>query len=73
MVAAALVFAACSSSRTTPTATAPKSESLEQAVTNTISATNYSEILSQDSSQGQQTDHLTYQAPDRLGGYVQSD
>ena len=41
-------------------------------MTNTISAPNYSEILSQDSSQGQQTDHLTYQAPDRLGGYIQS-
>jgi len=45
---------------------------LQQAVTNTLSAPNYTEVLSQSSSQGKQTDYLKYQAPDRLGGYIQS-
>ncbi len=37
----------------------------------TLSAPNYSEVLSENSSQGQQSDHLTYEAPDRLGGYIE--
>jgi len=41
-------------------------------VASTLSAPNYSEVLSLNSSQGEQTDHLTYEAPDRLGGYIQS-
>ena len=39
---------------------------------NTLSAHSYTEVLTQNSSQGEQTDNLTYQAPDRLGGYIQS-
>ena len=69
---AGLVIAACSSSGATPNTGAPKSASLQQAVTNTLSAPNYSEVLSQSSSQGKQTDYLKYQAPNRLGGYIQS-
>lgn len=45
---------------------------MQQAVTNTLSAHNYTEVLTQSSPQGKQTDYLTYQAPDRLGGYIQS-
>ena len=72
VVGAGLTIAACSSSSTTPTTGAAKSASLQQAVTNTLSAPNYSEVVSENAPQGKQTDHLKYQAPDRLGGYIQS-
>jgi hypothetical protein len=42
------------------------------AVPNTLGAANYSEVLNETTPQGKQTDYLTYQAPDRLGGYIQS-
>jgi hypothetical protein len=42
------------------------------AVPNTLKASNYSEVLAESTPQGQQTDYLVYQAPDRLGGYIQS-
>jgi hypothetical protein len=42
------------------------------AVPNTLAASNYSEVLTENTSQGTQTDYLVYQAPDRLGGYIQS-
>jgi hypothetical protein len=42
------------------------------AVPNTLKASNYSEVLDESTPQGQQTDYLVYQAPDRLGGYIQS-
>jgi hypothetical protein len=42
------------------------------AVTNTLGAANYSEVQNETTAQGQQTDYLVYQAPDRLGGYIQS-
>ncbi len=51
---------------------APKNAPLLQAVTNTLSATNYSEVLVESTSQGKQTDNLVFQAPDRLGGYIES-
>ncbi len=35
-------------------------------------ASNYSEVLNEVTPQGKQTDYLVYQAPDRLGGYIQS-
>jgi hypothetical protein len=70
---AGLMVAACSSSGATPTtAGATGTAALQQAVSNTVSAPNYSEVLSQTTPQGKQTDYLKYQAPDRLGGYVQS-
>ena len=72
VLGAGLTIAACGSSGTTPTTGAAKSASLQQAVTNTLSAPNYSEVVSQNAPQGKQTDHLRYQAPDRLGGYIQS-
>lgn len=45
---------------------------LEQAVSNTLSARNYSEVFTQSTPQGKETEYLVYQAPDRLGGYDQS-
>lgn len=42
------------------------------AVPNTLGAANYSEVLNENTPQGKQTDYLVYQAPDRLGGYIQS-
>ena len=53
-------------------AQAPKNVPLQQAVTNTLGAANYSEVLTENTPQGKQTDYLVYQAPDRLGGYIQS-
>ena len=42
------------------------------AVPNTLGAANYSEVLNEDTPAGKQTDYLVFQAPDRLGGYIQS-
>jgi hypothetical protein len=53
-------------------AQAPTSAPLLDAVTNTLSARNFSEVLVENTAQGQQSDYLTFQAPDRLGGYIQS-
>jgi FlaG/FlaF family flagellin (archaellin) len=50
----------------------PNNVSLGDAVTNTLSAANYSEVLTENTTQGQQSDYLTFQSPDRLGGYIQS-
>jgi hypothetical protein len=50
----------------------PNNVSLTDAVTNTLAAPNYSEVLTENTAQGQQTDHLTFQSPNRLGGYIQS-
>ncbi len=53
-------------------AQSPKNVPLQQAVTNTLNAANYSEVLTENTPQGKQTDYLVFQAPDRLGGYIQS-
>ncbi len=45
---------------------------LGQAVHNTLRAPNYSEYLVEKTPQGNQTASLVYQAPDRLGGWLQS-
>lgn len=50
----------------------PTNAPLLQAVTNTLSAANYSQVLVENTNQGQQSDYLTFQAPDRLGGYIES-
>ncbi len=50
----------------------PKNVSLDKAVTNTLNASSYTEDVSESTPQGSQTLHFVYQAPDRLGGYVQS-
>ncbi len=42
------------------------------AVPNTLGASSYSEVLNEVTPAGRQTDYLVYQAPDRLGGYIQS-
>jgi hypothetical protein len=71
IVVTGLTIAACGSSGTTP-ANDAHSASLEQAVTNTLAAPNYTEVLTENTPQGKQTDYLKYQAPDRLGGYIQN-
>jgi hypothetical protein len=43
-----------------------------QAVKNTLGASNYTESLVEKTPQGNQTAHLVYQAPDRLGGWLLS-
>ena len=45
---------------------------LSQAVKNTLGATNYTEDLVEKTPQGNQSAHLVYQAPDRLGGWLLS-
>jgi hypothetical protein len=40
------------------------------AVPNTLNARNYSEVVTESTGQGTQTDYLTFQSPDTLGGYV---
>jgi hypothetical protein len=45
---------------------------LGKAASNTLAAPNYTEVVNESTSQGKQTDHLVWQAPDRLGGYIQS-
>jgi hypothetical protein len=42
------------------------------AVPNTLNAPNYSEVVTESTAQGTQTDYLTFQAPDKLGGYVEN-
>ena len=51
---------------------APNNVPLSQAVVNTLAAPNYSEVVSEPTPQGTQADYLVYQAPDNLGGYIQS-
>ena len=51
---------------------APTTAPLLTAVSNTLAASNYTQVLVQNTSQGKQTDYLVWQAPDRLGGYIQS-
>ena len=46
--------------------------SLGQAVTNTLKSPNYSEYLVEKTPQGNQTASLVFEAPDRLGGWLQS-
>jgi hypothetical protein len=73
VVGAGVTISACSSSSgTTSTTGSPTNVPLLQAVSNTLSARNYSEVVSQDTSQGKQTGYLKYQSPDRLGGYIQN-
>jgi hypothetical protein len=45
---------------------------LPKAVANTLNASGYTEDLAEVSPQGNQTAHLVYQAPDRLGGWFAS-
>jgi hypothetical protein len=53
-------------------AQAPSNVPLAKAVANTLGAPNYSQVLTESTPQGKQADYLVFQAPDRLGGYVQS-
>ena len=51
---------------------APKNAPLQEAVDNTLAAANYSQVVTETTPQGKQTDYLVFEAPDKLGGYVQS-
>ncbi len=48
----------------------PGTATLPQAIDNTLQAPSYSEVFTETLPVGSQTGYLTYQAPDRLGGYV---
>lgn len=50
---------------------APRQASLRQAVDNTLGASSYTEDISHATPQGAETLHLVFEAPDRIGGYVQ--
>jgi hypothetical protein len=45
---------------------------LSIAVANTKAASSYTQVVTEKTPQGDQTDYLVWQAPDRLGGYIQS-
>jgi hypothetical protein len=51
---------------------APSVASLTDAVNNTLQAPSYNEVASEKTPQGSETAYVSYQAPDRLGGFVQS-
>ena len=51
---------------------APKNATLKKAVVNTLAASNYSQVVNQTTAQGKETEYLVWEAPDKLGGYVQS-
>ncbi len=51
---------------------APNTAQLTDAVANTLSAPNYNEVATEQTPQGSETAYLTYEAPDRLGGFVES-
>ena len=51
---------------------APKNVPLQKAVDNTLAASNYSQVVTESTPQGKQTDYLVFEAPDKLGGYVES-
>jgi hypothetical protein len=51
---------------------APSGAPLTQAVTNTLKSPNYAEVFTETTPEGSETGYLTYQAPNRLGGYVES-
>jgi len=68
----ALVLVAAGAGAAVGATQASSGAPLSQAVTNTLAAPNYTEVLSEKTPQGNQVAHLVFQAPDRLGGYVQS-
>jgi hypothetical protein len=51
----------------------PTTAPLKQAIVNTLNAPNYSEVFTETTPEGSETGYLTYQAPDRVGGYVESE
>ncbi len=51
---------------------APENVPLQKAVDNTLAASNYSQVVTESTPQGKQTDYLVFEAPDKLGGYVES-
>jgi hypothetical protein len=53
-------------------ALAPGNAGLTQAATNTRTASGYTEVIVQNTSQGSQSARFQYRAPDHLGGFVQS-
>jgi hypothetical protein len=53
-------------------ALSPKTATLTGAVRNTNLAPNYTVVVTERTPQGNQTDNLVWEAPNRLGGYIQS-
>jgi hypothetical protein len=53
-------------------ALAPKTATLTAAVDATLAAPSYSLVVTEKTPQGDQTDNLVWEAPNRLGGYIQS-
>jgi hypothetical protein len=53
-------------------AQSPSTASLTDAVNNTLKASSYNEVANEKTPQGSETAYVSYQAPDRLGGFVQS-
>jgi hypothetical protein len=68
----ALVAAAGAGGAVIGVVQSPTNAPLVTAVTNTLSARNYTQVLVENTSRGSQTDNLVFQSPDRLGGYIQS-
>lgn len=52
-------------------AEAPQQAGFQTAVSNTLAASNYTEVLTQVTPQGSQVEHLVFQSSGRLGGYVE--
>lgn len=68
----ALLFVAAGAGAAVGATQASSGAPLSQAVANTLAAPNYTQVLSEKTPQGNQIAHLVFQAPDKLGGYVQS-
>ncbi len=50
----------------------PSPPPLHQAIANTLSASGYTQDITESTPQGNQSERFVYQSPDRLGGYIQS-
>jgi hypothetical protein len=69
---AAIVLTQRSKSAGAGASQAPKTVGLQTAITDTVNAINYSEMFSEKTAAGSETGYLTYVAPDRLGGNIES-
>jgi hypothetical protein len=50
----------------------PTNATLSQAIKNTLAASGYTQVVTEKTSTGNQNDSLIWQAPNRLGGYIES-
>jgi hypothetical protein len=51
---------------------APTTSQLSDAIANTLGSSGYNEVATEQTPQGSETAYVTYEAPDRLGGFVES-